>query len=170
MSTRPMLVAIALALSSSAAWAQTPIAPQQLPRPTTPLPTPSGAAGEGLYVAGADRTALNTADTPIANLTLPRGTYQVIARAVIANDRDADGAANCRLRIGSTELDYVSITLPPMSRREFMLLGVASTPGPLGARIDLMCQSTPGIAASARWARIHALTVSRVTGSAPAGN
>ncbi len=81
-----------------------------------------------------------------------------------------DGAANCRPRMGATEIDYVSNTLPPNSRREYFMMGAATSTVAVGAQIEMLCQATPGIAVTARWARIQALAVSRLTGSAPRGD
>lgn len=162
-----LAAAMMLFATSAAAQVQIPRLPDvraQQPH----VPAPLGPSGEGLYVGGADRVNLRAGDTVIASLPLPRGSYQVIARAVIANDRASDGAANCSLRSGGGELDYVSITLPPMSRREFMLMGVARLDAAVRLPVNLVCQATPEIAATARWARIHALAVPQVSGSAPA--
>ncbi len=60
-----------------------------LTQPAAPqLPTPQGELGDGLYTAGRDRGELSaTGETLVASLPVQRGSYQVIARAVIANDR-----------------------------------------------------------------------------------
>jgi hypothetical protein len=166
--TRFALLAAACAALSGAAFAQTPTLPR-LQAPQT-LPMPQGVAGEGLYVAGADRVAIS-GDTLVVGVSTPRGSYQVSARAVIANDREGDGAVACRLTLNGAEIDYSSISVAPHTRQDITLLGVAVATAPIGGRIEMRCASVgASTATTARWARVHALAVSRVTGSAPQGS
>jgi hypothetical protein len=155
-----------LAAVPASAQIQT-VRPPVLQAPQTPLPMPQGAAGEGLYVTGADRVAIS-GDTAIVGLAAPRGTYQVSARAVIANDREGDGAVACRLTVNGSEIDYSSISVAPHTRQDITLLGVAVATAPIGAHIEMRCMNAGASTAStARWARVHALAVSRVTGTVP---
>ncbi|MBC7767876.1 MAG: hypothetical protein H7124_03745 [Phycisphaerales bacterium] len=163
------VTAFLLVASVAGAQQQQPIGPIGPRLPPQTLPTPQGAAGEGLYVAGADRVAIGTGDTAVATLQIPRGAYQVVARLVLANDRDSNGAVACSLSSGGAEIDYESVSVSPRSRADVTLLGVAISQSALLGRVDLRCQATGETAATARWARIHALAVSRVTGEAPAG-
>jgi hypothetical protein len=165
------LVAAICVLAAGAADAQVQtIRPPMLQLPQQTLPTPQGAAGEGLYVAGADRVAIS-GDTAIVGLAAPRGTYQVSARAVIANDREGDGAVACRLTMNGSEIDYSSISVAPHTRQDITLLGVAVATAPVGVHIEMRCMNAGASTAStARWARVHALAVSRVTGTVPPSN
>lgn len=162
------LVAAGCMILSGAAFAQA-IRPPVIQLPQT-VPVPQGAAGEGLYVAGADRVAIN-GETSIVSLATPRGTYQVSARAVIANDREGDGAVACRLTMNGGEIDYSSISVAPHTRQDITLLGVAAATAPIGGHIEMRCMNAgASIATTARWARVHALAVSRVTGTVPPSN
>ncbi|QGZ95998.1 hypothetical protein DSM104635_02854 [Terricaulis silvestris] len=168
--TRFALLAAGCMALAGVAFAQTQtIRPPVLQLPST-VPTPQGVAGEGLYVAGADRVAIS-GDTLIVGLAAPRGTYQVSARAVIANDREGDGAVACRLTMNGGEIDYSSISVAPHTRQDITLLGVAAATAPIGAHIEMRCRNAgASTATTVRWARVHALIVPRVTGSAPQGN
>ena len=159
-----LLAAACLMGAAAVAFAQ-PVTPRNVP-PLQNVPVATGAAGEGLYVASVERMNMS-GETLVAAVTVPRGTYQVIARVVLANDRGSDGAVACKLALNGAEFDYASVSVGPRARQSITLVGVANAPanGIVASRVELRCQGTGNIAVTARWARIQALAVSRVTGT-----
>ncbi len=167
-----MAAALSITLATRATLSGPPLAPAPTgqPRLNVPPPIPEGARPEGVYVASNESGTLPVnANTNLAKVGLPRGTYLVTAKLVAINDsQDAQISIACG--ITPTEgggpdgapIDYSSVTVAPQSRVPLTLMGTYTYPLTLGNPVLFVaCRSSAGTA-SVKWTKLVATPVSKI--------
>jgi hypothetical protein len=143
--------------------------PTGLPPLVNPPPIPEGARPDGIYVSANESAALpvNT-NVNLANVGMPRGSYQVTAKLVAINDsQDAQISIACGITPtqGGPEgalVDYSSVTVAPQSRVPLSLMGTYSYPLTIGTPVlYVACRASAGTA-SVKWTKLVATPVGKI--------